>query len=51
MQYDDAVLQCFLENQEQLFPETEDRKLFVMSCHSAIICTGQAGKSLEVFID
>ena len=21
MQYDDAVLQCFLENQEQLFPE------------------------------
>ena len=42
MQYDDAVLQCFLENQEQLFPQPvaesyEAAEAFLEDCMAVVV--------------
>ena len=42
MQYDDAVLQCFLENQEQLFPQAvaesyEAAEAFLEDCMAQVV--------------
>ena len=42
MQYDDAVLQCFLENQEQLFPQPvaesyEAAEAFLEDCMAQVV--------------
>ncbi|MBR5578911.1 MAG: glyoxalase [Lachnospiraceae bacterium] len=41
-EYDDAVLQCFLKNQEQLFPEPvaenmEEAEVFLEECMAIVV--------------
>ena len=54
-EYDDAVLECFLKNQLQLFPETvaetlEEAESFLEECMAVVVVSAKRGVAEERWI-